>query len=182
MTDRIDEATYLKLCDMLQDEYADKAIALQRLHEGTGTTDDEALAARILERVEGEQPHPIEHTECPLIVSDTITHGTCLRRRGVLREGGEAMTLDLDKLQAICDAATQGRWEVDPDGINGRIDSIGPICGYDGDSLELYEGDGDAVFISTFDPLMIAELLAEVRRLLEENAKLQRDIEKLTNE
>lgn len=61
------------------------------------------------------------------------------------------MTLTQQDVAAMvkrAEAATPGPWPISDDTINGRIMSIGPICGYDFDALECRAGDPDAVFIS----------------------------------
>lgn len=69
-------------------------------------------------------------------------------------------------------AATPGPWEIDNDGVNGKIASVGPVYGYDYDSLEITADDADLI---AHAPADLARLVAEVRRL-------EGEVERLTSE
>lgn len=66
---------------------------------------------------------------------------------------------------------TPGPWMIGLEGVNGRIQHIGPIWGYDHDSLELMPGDPDAHLVSA-----APELLASCEEALRGLSRMDSDI------
>jgi hypothetical protein len=84
----------------------------------------------------------------------------------------------MDRLSEIKAAIVElpGEWTIPPGDLNGRIWSIGPICGYDYDALELTRGSRVAAFVlsahNCYLPWAVAVIEAAVamRSMLEQVA------------
>lgn len=82
------------------------------------------------------------------------------------------------QLLALCNAATEGPWDIPEGNLNGCAYAVGPIAGYDFDALSLRPNDPDLLFTAEARTA-VPELLDEVERLRTENAMLRA---KLTEE
>jgi hypothetical protein len=84
---------------------------------------------------------------------------------------------ELNEIRERLEDATPGPWKIDDGGVNDHIHSIGPICGYDFDSLNFKNIDDPNVQFIAHASTDISNLLDEVERLREEIKRLEGELE-----